>query len=390
MTGRCIIDFDHHSADFAANREAILEELRTTSPMAGTETHGGYWFVTSYPLICEILRNDDGFVVERAADGSGGITIPDNKDKAPLLPGELDGELHDTYRHALNPFFSKKQVETLRPFIEGVVEELTNHLLEIGQFDGVTDFAQQVPARAVLTYAGIQVEDTWDLYEAVALSREQPTADEVQAVIARLKAIIADKRRDGTDDLLGHLIQFTDPTFSDDDLVGLMVGLILGGVRSTADTLGHVLYHLDIDRELRARLIANTEAIPASVEELLRVYTPILGLARTAVKDAVVGGQEIHAGDRVLLAYHAANRDEVKFANAQEFDPDRPLVPHMTFGRGVHFCLGSWLARLELRVAVEVLLRKIPNYSIDRDNCTFIDRVGLRNAWTSLPASTNA
>jgi cytochrome P450 len=379
------VDFDHHSAEFAANRADVLRRLRSDAPIAWSESHGGFWFVASHALICEILRNDSVFVVERFGDGSGGITIPENRNKPQLLPGEVDGERHDVYRSALNGYFSKARVETLRPFVEGVVDELLDGLIEAERFDAVAEFALLVPARAVLTYTGIIVDDTMDLYDAVEHARQQPTADEVKDVKARLVAIVAEKRASGARDVLGELVRLTDPVFSDEDLVGLMVGLILGGVRTTADMIAHAINHLDVDRAVRARLAANPDEIPTAVEELLRVHTPILGLARTAMSDIEVGGQQIHAGDRLLLGYWSANQDEAKYAHAETFDLDRSAAQHLTFGRGAHFCLGSWLARLELQVVVAKVIHRMPAYRIDRDRATFIESVGLRNAWTSLP-----
>jgi cytochrome P450 len=147
----------------------------------------------------------------------------------------------------------------------------------------------------------------------------------------------------------------------------------------------HGLVVFDEDRALRAKLIADPALVPAAVEEVLRTHSPTLGLARTAMADAVIGGQVIHQGDRVLLAYHSGNVDDANFPRAELIDLERKRSPHLTFGRGTHFCLGNWLARLELRIAFQKVLETMPDYTVDKAAGTYTETIGLRNAWTSLP-----
>jgi cytochrome P450 len=137
-------------------------------------------------------------------------------------------------------------------------------------------------------------------------------------------------------------------------------------------------------------LIAEPGKTGAAVEELLRTHAPTFGLARTAFADAEIGGQHIRNGERILLAYYSGNLDEQNFPNAKSFDLDRRRSPHLTFGRGMHFCLGSWLARLELEVAIRKILERMPNYSVDHGRSEYGEDVGLHNMWTKLQIIVNA
>ncbi|ODU07636.1 MAG: hypothetical protein ABS81_00600 [Pseudonocardia sp. SCN 72-86] len=383
-TTKTVIEFDHHSQEFKATRDETLRGLRETTPIAWTNAHGGYWFITSYALITEVLRNSAVFRSERLPDGGGGITIPENKFKPSVLPGELDGIAHDRFRQALNPFFAKPKVTELTEAIEKIMDDLLDALVDRDRFDAVSELAQALTVRAALRYVGIDTDDAWSFFEDCTHVREQPTSDEAAAVIARIKAFVDAKRGEEPKDVLGFLLAGPEP-FTDDEFVGIVIGLVLGAVRTTADTLVHGLDVFDQDRELRARLIAEPEATTAAVEEVLRTHSPTLGLARTAMADAVVGGQQIRQGDRLLMAYHSGNLDDANFPNAATIDLERKRSPHLTFGRGSHFCLGNWLARLELRIAFQKILERMPDYTVDRAAGEYTETVGLRNAWEKLP-----
>lgn len=384
-TTKSVIDFDHHSQEFKANRDETLRQLRTTTPIAWTDAHGGYWFVTSYALITEVLRNSAVFRSERLPDGGGGITIPENRFKPSVLPGELDGAAHDRFRQALNPFFAKPKVTELTAAIEKIMDDLLDSLVERDRFDAVSELAQALTVRAALRYVGIDTDDAWSFFEDCTAVREQPTSDEAAVIIARIKAFVDAKRGVGEPkDVLGYLLAGAEP-FTEDEFVGIVIGLVLGAVRTTADTLAHGLDVLDQDRELRARLVADPAVTTAAVEEVLRTHSPTLGLARTAMDDAVIGGQQIRRGDRLLMAYHSGNLDDAHFPDAATIDLGRKRSPHLTFGRGSHFCLGNWLARLELRIAFQKVLERMPDYTVDRAGGVYTETVGLRNAWEKLP-----
>lgn len=382
-----VVDFDHHSAEFARSRDEILTRMRATAPIAWSPHYEGFWVVTSHGLITQIMRDDKRFTVERTPAGGGGITIPESEHRPSILPGETDGRRHEMYRRALNPFFAKGQIETMADQVRGVVDELIDEALARAEFDAFIDLAREIPMRAVYGYLGLDlVEHGWDLFDALEEARKQPTAHFAGEVVERLLSIIRHKRDTRTEDLIGRIATLEDPAFSDEDLLSLCVGLILGGVRTTGDLLGHSLWELEVDRDLRERLRTEPQAIDAAVAEFLRMFTPAFGLARTAREDVEIGGVTIKAGQRVLSSFHAGNHDPAVFPEPERIDIDRTSGRHLSFGIGTHFCLGSWLARMEARVALEQVLLRMPDYRIDLARCRRSESLGLRNGWLAMPA----
>lgn len=383
-----ITDFDHHSADFAFHRDETLRGLREHSPIVWSKAYGGFWVVTSHELICKIMRDDVTFTVARGPDGSGGITIPENVNKPAVLPGEVDGERHEIYRRALSPYFAKSTIEGLVTHARDSVDGLLDIVEKMQSFDAMTDFARRVPQRVIYSYLGIEVEDPWELFEAVESIRMEPTASQAAETMHRLRTIVRKKRASGSDDVLGQLARSEDPPFDEEDLVNLCIGLILGGVRTTGDLIANCLWQLEIDREQRQHLMHDNGAIAPFVEECLRFYSPSVTIARTVTKPAEIGGVALKPGDRVLNVLYSANHDEARYGSDDKVSPGRKPAQHVAFGIGAHFCLGSWLARLEARVAIQRLLTRLPDYEIDRSGAVRGLQLGLRSYWDTLPART--
>ena len=209
-----VVDFDHHSPEFAVSRDAILAELRSNSPIAWTENFGGFWVVTTHALITQIMRDDARFTVERTEHGRGGITIPESVNRLAILPGEVDGPRHELYRRALTPYFSKPQVETLADAVRTIVDELIDDMIAQGTFDAYNDFAREIPMRTLYGMLGIEVEDRWGLFDSIEEARRQPTEEFAGEISDRLLAMIRDKRENRTQDLLGVIANLEEPRFS--------------------------------------------------------------------------------------------------------------------------------------------------------------------------------
>jgi cytochrome P450 len=200
---------------------------------------------------------------------------------------------------------------------------------------------------------------------------------------------IAEQRRvEPKDDLLTHLVQaeVDGEPLNPLQLLALMFTLIGGGIDTTANAIGSAIVHLGRDRELRQRLIENPSLMPHAVEEFFRMWPPFHALARYVKQDCEIGGQPIKAGERILFVLGAANRDENEFERAQTVDIDRQPNRHLTFGTGVHRCIGSNYARSELHIALTRLLARLPNYQLLEEGVELQTDIGMVYGYRSIRA----
>ena len=207
--------------------------------------------------------------------------------------------------------------------------------------------------------------------ETVVYDRKRPerVAAAAENILAFFRDLIPRRRLAPGDDLISQLVQVDiDGELLDDRTVlDFSFFLMIAGLDNTAFTIRNLLLQIHSRPELRARLLAEPDKIAAAVEETLRLYSPVWGLARTAAEDVELRGKTIRAGDRVMLLFASADRDGDKFCDPDDFVFDRARNEHVAFGMGRHTCLGSNLARMEIRVAVEELLKVMPDYQVTKE-----------------------
>ena len=393
-TTRPLVDFDHHSTEFASQRDEILGELRAKCPVAYTESHGGYWVVSSFELVRQVLGDPAIFSSEKRDDGSGGDTIPSVGPR--LLPAECDPPYHDDLRRVLNPMFNRPASEKLRGHVSEIVDSILTTILEKNDFDVVHDVANVLPATLTVIYLGFAPGDRLPFIQSIQASMSvepRPTDDgpsEMEAfadACQRIMALIEARRARPTDDLMSYLVTHEDPSFDEEELLWLTFTLLLAGIENTAALVTNAMIHLYQDAPLRERLIDDPSLIPAATEEFLRVYTPGVSLARTVVQDVEVGGVQLVKGDRILVALPGANHDETVFPQGRNVDLDRASRTHVAFGYGPHFCLGALLARMEWNLLCEEVLKRMPNFVIHLERAERFSDAGIMNGWKTVPAT---
>jgi cytochrome P450 len=389
-----MVHFDHHSEEFATNRDAIADELRSKCPVSFTEAHGGYWVISSYPLVKEVLGSPDRFSSEKNAEGTTGGTIPPVGPR--LIPAECDPPYHTGLRRALNPKFTRQAAQRVRPQAESIVRDLVDEIVEKGDFDVVADVANVLPSMLTVMYLGFPVElrPAFITHVTGTMAAVDPSPEAQAAAAASFEKAaemimdyVAARRAEPTDDLVSYLVTHEDPVFDDQELLWLIFTVLVGGLGTMSGMIAHFMIHLAEDRELRDRLMADPSLIPAATDEFIRFYSPATGLARTVVKDDELGGMPLAAGDRLLVLLPAANHDENVFPQGSTFDVDQASRAHLDFGYGPHFCLGAWLARLELDVLCAEILRRIPDYVVHLDRARRAADCGIVYAWETVPAS---
>lgn len=398
MDRRPVVDFDHHSAEFNADVDAAWRRLRETCPVAWSERHGGFWVVSDYEGNHEVLKNHDVFTSERwpVDDGMGTAFIPKAGQGEVILPLEVDPPAHIGPRQLLNPLLSPKAAEAMKPRIAHWTKQHIDAVIEAGECDLLYDITSPVPAHITLEWLGYPLEHadatSSAFHDMLGYAPGTEGFDRGFESVVRTIEILGDtikaRRSAPRDDVISHLMtqELDGRPLDDGAIVSVCLVLVGGGVDTTTSLTSSALVHLNRDRALRQRLIDEPELLVPATEEFLRMHAPLATIARTARREAELRGCPVHAGDRVLVSRHSANYDASQFEDPQEFVPDRFPNRHVSFGLGVHRCVGSHLARLMFREMLGQILARMPDHEIDESSISPYPDRGFAQGWVALPA----
>ncbi|MGH0029494.1 MAG: cytochrome P450 [Myxococcota bacterium] len=379
---------DSRSWEEGAMRER-MRWLRDHSPVHWSEPDG-LWVVSRFADVVHVSKHQELFT-------SGQGVRPGN----PVKIGLIDEEepRHGRLRGLLNKGFTPRMVKRLEEVFTRITADAIDAVVADGECDFVEAISVPLPLRLIAAMIGIRDEDYDHFHEwsDAMIAAEGNFADpEIMAragqafleYAAYVTEVIEDRRRDPQDDLVSILVGAKDqglletydegaftqafgdaaeaPALQNDELIKLLVILMVAGNETTRNGLSGGIQLLIEHPEARQRLIDDPSLIPAAVEEMLRLVSPVRNFGRTAVQNTELRGEKIEAGQQVLVLYPSANRDEREFP-----DPDRFIVDrnphHVAFGIGSHFCMGANLARMEMRVAIREVLRRMPNLEYAAD-----------------------
>jgi cytochrome P450 len=318
---------------------------------------------------------------------SGGLAPPEPG--AHSIPIETDAPDAQRYRRILQQDMAPAGVKALEPAIHRRVTELIDDVIESGRCDLVDVFTVPLPARTMMAWIGFDERDWRDYVSWVhgvihhGLDHEN-LATVLGNIASATTDAIEDRRRYGLrDDLLSKLLA---ADLSDEEIHNYAFTLVVAGLDTTSAGLANSLVLLDRRRDLRQRLIPEPELMTGAIEEFLRYESPVVQMARTAATDIELGGEQIKAGDRLILVWPAANRDPAEFTDPEEVVIDRQPNRHMAFGVGLHRCMGSNIARSLMRIGLSEVLRRIPDYRIvDPDDLPRFADLAFVNPPTSMP-----
>jgi cytochrome P450 len=363
-------DFSHLEPEWAADPYPIQDDLRERCPIAHTGRFGGGWLPVRYEDVAAIAYDTENF--------SSRAIIMSNfrppRDIAPIggsPPISSDPPFHHDARKLLLPAFTKTAIARLEPATRAFCHSLIDQFGDAKTVDAARDYAQHIPVRVIADMLGFPPEDgpqfrefVNDLLEGINLESE-----EREARIGRLFDYLLEQVHDHLDrpreDLTTYLLEaeIYGQKLTADHVVGTMALLLIAGIDTTWSAIGSSLWHLARVPEDRRRLAAAPELLPTAMEEFLRAYAPVT-MARLVTGDVAWRGVDMKADDWILLSFPAANRDPAQFERAGEVVVDRAVNRHAAFGLGIHRCLGSHLARMELRVALAAWLERVPEFSL--------------------------
>ena len=348
--------------------------LYNTQPHAGSLGEAGAsaaWMLLQYEDVHEAFQRYDIFSSEGCLDPTDGQP----RSFPRLIPEELDPPEHAKYRQLLNPLFTPGRVRELEPSIRAHCVSLIEGLVDRGRCDLVADFARRYPTIIFMRLMGLPVDDADTFLDwADGLMHSTPETDPDGAkrmsaamdVFGYLGELLEQRRKEPQDDIVSYLLtcEVDGRELEPLELLQIAFLLYMAGLDTVAGALGYMFSHLAEHPEHRLRIIDDADCIPAAVEEFLRAYS-IVTPVRVVTQDVEFAGCPMREGDRVLLPTFSANRDDREFASGREVVFDRAVNRHMAFGAGPHRCVGSHLARTELRIALEEWHRRIPEYHID-------------------------
>ena len=276
--------------------------------------------------------------------------------------------MHREYKRLINAFFTPAAVGEHEPAVRQVVTDLIDGFIEAGSCDFMTAFAQPLPGQVFFeSFLHAPADELAEVNRLATIASMPYTKEGIEARINMLMWIgdFAEKRRTQTPigDVVDAVLnaEIEGRPITQEEVVGVIQLLLFGGLDTTAGALGMMMIRFCDQPEIPELLRARPEVIPAAIEELLRLDGPFAFIARTAMRDTELGGRHIKEGDKVLVSWASANRDEAEFPNADRFDFERVSNRHVAFGAGPHRCAGSNLARMNLRIALEEIVGRLEN-----------------------------
>ena len=367
-------DFDHTDPGWVADPYPIWAELRETCPVAHSDRYGGTWLPVRHQDIAAVAYDTEHFtsrqvVVSEARPGP--LDLPAPIGVAP--PITSDPPFHALARRLLLPAFGPKPIAALEPFTRELCRELLDTTTGQDTFDAAIEYAQHIPVRVIVKMLGFPQEDA-DLFrhfihliiEDVDVPEEVRRERQQDGEIGHyIEARINEHLEHPRDDLTTFLLEaeLDGNKLAPEHVAGTMVLLMVAGIDTTWSAIGASLWHLATHPEDRRRLVEQPELLPMAVEEFLRAYAPVT-MARLVAKDFEFQGCPMREGDWLLLPFPAANRDPEAFPDADQVIIDRAENRHAAFGLGIHRCLGSNLARMEMTVALEEWLARYPDFEV--------------------------
>ncbi|WP_433087231.1 cytochrome P450 [Dactylosporangium sp. CA-052675] len=386
---------------------AWLEQARRRGP-AYYDDERRCCTVLGHPEIVAVLADTATFSSDL------GDLLPQQEDLELFQRGNfvrMDPPRHDTLRRLVSQAFTPKTVAGLAPRIAEVTTGLLDARAGERRIDLIEDLAYPLPVIVIAELLGIPAADrplfrTWAdrLFERSDAGPDESlppftsreAVDAVAPAFREMNAYLLEhirtRRADPRDDLIGRLVlaEADGDRLSDGEIVGFVGLLLLAGHITTTATLGNTVQCLEAHPDAAAEVRADRSLLPGAIEEVVRLYTPFPRLARRTNTGAMVGQTAVPAGAVVITWLAAANRDERVFADPTRFDPRRAPNPHLGFGHGLHFCLGAPLARLEARIAMDILLDRYDDIAVDAT-----EPAEFRNPWvmvspTRLPVAVTA
>lgn len=384
-------NFDVHDERLKDHLYETLEAMRRRGPVHRSEAHGGYWVVVGHREVTQVARDWRHF------SSAGGVVLAGTKPQK-YVPVEYDPPQHQSFRRLLNPHFSKEAAAAFEPLLAAFADKLIDQFIADGAADLTEAYAKPLAAHFFFDlFFGLSPDEAAQCEQATNKAMFSSSVEDQVAGFSQLEKYVrqlAVRRRGLPSD--GGFIdsvrtgEVDGRPVTEEELIGIIQLMIVGGDDTAVHTIGNVLLELGRHHDIRDRLAADRSLMPAVLEETIRHMPPAVSIMRTVMEDMELGGQQLKASDRVILMWSSANRDEAVFESPAEFQLDRENIrQHIAFGGGVHKCIGEWFARTIVSVAVDRLLRRLPDLVVP-DDARIDYRMGQSRGPATVPVTFTA
>jgi cytochrome P450 len=361
MMENLALHFKHHDEGLDVAFDAY-RQLREECPIGFSEEYGGFWVLSRFH---DVFAAEQDWETFRA---SPGMLLPPMGNRRPMIPIDIDPPRHPKYRRLTLPFFTPQRMQEAEPIVRAVAASLADNLSHQRYCDASGDYASPLPAMVFCRIAGLPIDHHEILVNWVNrifysrthdVNDAQKATDECYEYLDRHFGGLRLGAPNG--DLFDYLCdaQMDGRSLTHDELLDYGFNLLTAGLDTTAWTIRSGLWYLAQNPEAIETLRGRPDRIALAVEEFLRCLSPVQGMARTVARSVTIERTRLNDGDRVLLLFGSANRDSQKFPNGDTLILGRDPNPHIAFGAGIHRCLGSNLARREVRIALEEFLRHV-------------------------------
>ena len=381
-------DFDIHRPGARAGAECQWHQMREMPGLFHDDSYGGYYAAARYADVMTVLMNPQTF-----ASGKGITLPPPDAVRSFHIPAEIDPPAHSEYRALMMAFTTPEEARRREPAVRQMVIDLIERIPSGEPVDFVRVFARPLPLLVALDLLGLPMSDAPDLEQLVGdLHREVATGvrtgagdrlkDYAESVLTRRAA----QSPKGDEDLVAAILtgKVFGRSLTAEERMSMVRQILVGGFDTTSATLAAMMQWLATVPDAADRLRAEPKLIDSAIEEIIRFSSPSTYLRREVTGDAELGGTRLKHGDSVLIAFGSANRDPLKFECPDQICLDRKPNPHVGFGAGRHRCIGSFIAKTELRLAFEEILTRFESFRLD-DSGEIRYTAGLGQGIISLP-----
>ena len=375
--------------EMAANPQPVWKMLRDDMPVLRIDE------MMSSRAVMLSRKGDIMEALQHPEIFSSNMDAVDLKNKRPMIPLQIDPPDHKKFRKLLDPIFAPRKMQAMDDEVSALANNLIDGFIDKDGVDFAKAFSVPFPSVVFLTLLGLPPEDldtfltmkdgiirpdhvTGKPRDSEEPSRyQQKIADSVYDYFNQ----VLDKRElERQDDLLSLFLdaEMEGERLTREDILDICFLFLIAGLDTVTATLDCMFSFLAQNPDHRRQLVEDPSVIPNAIEELLRWETPVMSIARVAVTDTELGGCPVHSGDQLMVMIGSANTDEAEFPDGDDVRFDREVNPHIAFGGGIHRCLGSHLARLELRVALREWHNRIPDYGVVPGH-TLVYTAGIRS-----------